>query len=76
MKYWFYPKKDKLWLNIEQESTKNSDLYALVIATAILPKVITPNLLTIKTTLFAWKHILSKTRHIKKKNLKYASLQK
>ena len=71
MKYWFSPQKDKLWLNIEQDSTKASDLYTLALANIVLPKVVNPNLLSIKATLFAWKHILSKSRHLGNKSKLY-----
>ena len=67
MKHWFNPTNDKLWVNIERLATHNFDLPSLAIASAIIPKITIPNLISIKTTLFAWKHILSKTRHVEKK---------
>lgn len=50
MKYWLISPKDKLWLNIEKESTKSYNSHALAIANFIVPKVITHNLLSIKAT--------------------------
>lgn len=37
---------------------------ALAIAYALLPKVGTPKLITVKSTLIAWKHILSKSKEL------------
>lgn len=59
IKLWFTSPNDKLWLNIEKETPIGHDLFTLSMAKHVIPKkVIVPNLLFIKSTLIAWKHIL------------------
>ena len=60
MRYWFRYSNDKLWLNIEREVSKGKDLFSLSMACYALPKINTPNFLTIRATLAAWKFALTK----------------
>lgn len=62
IKYWLPSSEDKLWANVEREVTLGHDIYALSLASNLLKKIAIPNLLSVKATLLAWKHILSKTK--------------
>lgn len=64
IKHWFVYSNDKLWLNIEHEIVKGNNLFTLDIAYYLIPKVNIPNYLTLKSTLTAWKFILTKLQPI------------
>lgn len=61
MKYWFSCQEDNLWSQIEQDIKPGHDLTALLIASTIHHKPITPNYPTIKATLEAWSLLTKNT---------------
>lgn len=63
MKYRFSVTTDKLWSNTQKEITNGNDMYAFSTAYMVLPKVILPQFVTIRTTI-AWKHIPSKSEYL------------
>lgn len=57
-----YGQAYKLSTSIQKEITVGHDLYALSMAKYLIPKIMSN--LSIKSTLIAWKHILSKTKKL------------